>query len=640
MLEDLEELIGVFIYKHKNIGELFIPLNSKFKNCINYKYNKEPDLFKIELKEENSNQIYGKNINLTALIGENGSGKSNITSALASILREPYKNEDEDYFIPELPEKYCLIFKVEPNEANKENCYRYKTNIKNCEILINDIPAFKKEEQYYCAMFRPYLLREDDDFPLEFPIENKWYDTLQRKIKNYFYYDRYRSYETSHSLRDLFAHNKTSPLYLFQNELSYLFFDTQTREMNLEKRIIWLKQRFNKITKTYYRPDTWKNKDFWDFSDNVNFLLDKRKELTKKGEYLNFSNFANGAFPILCLTFFYIQLGFLFSKLEGSGKIISGEILNEGRFIIGKNAFNHDNMHLEFSKYYQKIKKEIKKAEKDFEIKKRLEKDGFLEYFYSLLNSYIKIEKELFAGKNPFENILETPDGNLFRLKNMTPVNNKESEEMKFLDNLGVFEINYYKKKNGEFYSFTSLSTGEQHILRFFADFFAAVKETNIFILDETDLSLHPEWQRKFISIILDIAKIENKRINIILTTHSPIILSDLTTNSVVLLKKVKDKNNKNLFDTEIANHETKTFGTNIHSLFAHPFFMKSTIGDFAETKIKEVVQIFHEDKLSDKNLKKAEEIIELLDKSVQKNILLTMKYKYKQRLDNEKNNK
>ncbi len=51
------------------------------------------------------------------------------------------------------------------------------------------------------------------------------------------------------------------------------------------------------------------------------------------------------------------------------------------------------------------------------------------------------------------------------------------------------------------------------------------MKKTGIFIIDEPELSLHVEWQNKFIPNLLEVAG----GTQLILATHSPEIIGDRT---------------------------------------------------------------------------------------------------------------
>lgn len=140
------------------------------------------------------------------------------------------------------------------------------------------------------------------------------------------------------------------------------------------------------------------------------------------------------------------------------------------------------------------------------------------------------------------------------------------------------------------------LSSGEKALLSMYSRFYNILDNDkikkyrgdtiNIFI-DECDVYLHPEWQRKYINNLIymvnSIFKEYKFKANIILTTHSPIILSDLPDRNVKLLDIENDKTViKNNLDNNL------TFGSNINELYAEKFFLdKCLIGEFAKKKIE-----------------------------------------------------
>lgn len=113
-----------------------------------------------------------------------------------------------------------------------------------------------------------------------------------------------------------------------------------------------------------------------------------------------------------------------------------------------------------------------------------------------------------------------------------------------------------------------------------------AYKFVNI-ILEEIELYFHPEMQRAYINSIIDnLSWLKFKRIkglNFCFVTHSPFILSDIPDSNILFLNEdgFPIKNQKKI----------KTFGGNIHDLLAHSFFLNNGfIGEFAKDKIQAVI--------------------------------------------------
>lgn len=109
-------------------------------------------------------------------------------------------------------------------------------------------------------------------------------------------------------------------------------------------------------------------------------------------------------------------------------------------------------------------------------------------------------------------------------------------------------------------------------------------------LLDEIELYYHPEWQRSYFSELLNyISKInpknidEIKGINIMVLTHSPFILSDIP-NEFIL--RIEDGNPHPV--------NIDTFGANIHELLANSFFMSSTTGEIAKQNINDIILFYN----------------------------------------------
>ena len=176
-----------------------------------------------------------------------------------------------------------------------------------------------------------------------------------------------------------------------------------------------------------------------------------------------------------------------------------------------------------------------------------------------------------------------------------------------------------------------SLSSGELSILNFFSKlyfflqnspFISLSKKNYILLLDEADLGLHPMWKKRFIDIILKSVPYffegltSKPNLQIILTTHDPLTLSDIPKHNVIFLEKAEEGK------CRISSEVQKTFGANITDLLADSFFIKDgLIGDFAKSKINEVITWINENrnktKIDEEKLAYYKKVIELIDERV-----------------------
>lgn len=152
-----------------------------------------------------------------------------------------------------------------------------------------------------------------------------------------------------------------------------------------------------------------------------------------------------------------------------------------------------------------------------------------------------------------------------------------------------------------------TLSSGEQHLVHTTQSVLYHILNVNSvhnsnsgkkkyhyinIIFDEIELYFHPEYQRRFVFELLEKLKgIEKKikgiikGINVLFCTHSPFILSDIPKQNVLFLGN-GDMENKN------------TFAGNISTMLSSSFFMKeSLIGEFAKNKIEQLLEKLNQQK-------------------------------------------
>ena len=116
-------------------------------------------------------------------------------------------------------------------------------------------------------------------------------------------------------------------------------------------------------------------------------------------------------------------------------------------------------------------------------------------------------------------------------------------------------------------------------------------KTTNVLVLlDEAEVSFHPEWQRKYLKCMLSFLSdlYSDIHIQIVIATHSPIMLSDIPRQNIIYLKK--DKERSMIVDSN--DNHSETFGANIFRLYNDSFFLdKGAIGAFAKDKLEKLLE-------------------------------------------------
>lgn len=190
-------------------------------------------------------------------------------------------------------------------------------------------------------------------------------------------------------------------------------------------------------------------------------------------------------------------------------------------------------------------------------------------------------------------------------------------------------------------------SSGEKAILNIMSNIYFASKIKYYFddkkfgfhkeillLIDEIDLYLHPSWQQKIISYLIEELNncFPNNNFQIILSTHSPIILSDIPSQNCIFLKKDK----KGKVRKEKVN---QTFGCNIFNLYKDAFFLENgnTVGEYAKKYINDIAVKIKENKEDKEHIYKK---LDLIGEPIIKNHLKKILEKPKVKNDIESSQK
>jgi predicted ATP-binding protein involved in virulence len=156
-----------------------------------------------------------------------------------------------------------------------------------------------------------------------------------------------------------------------------------------------------------------------------------------------------------------------------------------------------------------------------------------------------------------------------------------------------------FRKHPYMLFEWRDLSSGEKAMLSMYSRFYdiskSELKENLIVLIDEGEQYLHPQWQKEFIEKVISFlpavfaAQEGVRNIQIILTSNSPFVVSDLPSSHVVFLAKVAGRTQ--VLDGLEEHHQT--FASNINTLLAHSFFMEGGLmGAFAKRQINRVIQL------------------------------------------------
>lgn len=569
------ELLYLWIESYNNIH------NQEFHFTNDYKIHFDYGLKKLEISK-NSTQSFKlfdeAFLNVTAIIGKNGSGKTNLFSFIKKLFSDDFK----EYLI------YLMVLKDQNDQIIVSNKSRkILSEIKDSKgTSWNSIDI---DDNFSLLSFVDLIVSGTGFSIYETsPRIPRYYDlSMKRKLE----WNTFRSNE------------------IVFNRIQKLIIDYQKKEID-EKTFNSYKDEilFNtKPTTLLYNQELTDCIDFISFheAENLDFIPNQIDVAFNVEFYLNNKNY-------------FTQIG-LSSKLPLINDIIFEDLLNPSQIENVRELFKKKltvYLFLYFSIADQNYHPTDERLRETIE---KIEKYGTADNILMIITDYLTSSTNKYQGHplkkindfmlsidqtfNSFQDIMIWQN-NYYHF----PLNKGVRDSFKLISEIWLDADSLF------LYSWRGLSAGESALLSIFSRMQPIknnpiLKKSIWFMLDEGDLYLHPEWQRAFFNdlhkYLPKIFKINE--IQLFLTSHSPFFVSDIPKENIILLDKV-DGQCKVLDKTNFP----ETFGANIHELLAHSFFLKNgMIGEFAKNKIQDVIKYLKYNPnvlASEKNIKPVED--------------------------------
>lgn len=251
----------------------------------------------------------------------------------------------------------------------------------------------------------------------------------------------------------------------------------------------------------------------------------------------------------------------------------------------------------------------------DFPFSKRKQENPLWSIPY--YNNYVKNDREriskiiqflnkLVKNNNHIKNIYYSPakllNFNLFD-------ENLNSDDFKLIEDLSSLDIinldGLIFKKNSKDLNSNDISSGENHILISFLGLLSTIDQNSLILIDEPEISLHPNWQMRYISFL---KKVFSKYSNchFILTSHSHFLVSDLEGESSNIIGLIKT-------DGRILNVDfpknLNTFGWSAEDVLYNIFNVRSSLNYYLQADLTELLGMIAN------NIKNPEKIGAILEK-------------------------
>lgn len=316
-----------------------------------------------------------------------------------------------------------------------------------------------------------------------------------------------------------------------------------------------------------------------------------------------------------------------YEEYEFIKKLLSESLLSKCEKYLKEDVSDYEdsgfNLLLEIVKELDKneVKDETRKIRKEY-----------VESIITIVNIFIEIrENGSLIDSNSASILLKYSNNNrsLFEELNDRLFQHTKSKKLvdKFCYDLNENFNNYYLLQETPDYH---MSTGEGNLIEIFSQLYTYLSmheessEDIILLVDELESGMHLEWSRRLIKILInnlsEILEDEGKgrEIQLIFTTHSPYMLSDIKPGNVIMLEK----------NQETGYSEGKvlqnTFAKNIQEIMKENL-IDNIYGDFALAKINSMIERLNEKEEQEGNEEELLKEIHLISEPILRNKLLEM---------------
>ena len=192
------------------------------------------------------------------------------------------------------------------------------------------------------------------------------------------------------------------------------------------------------------------------------------------------------------------------------------------------------------------------------------------------------------------------------------------------LDILVYDKIGLQKTKNR--FSFIQASSGEYHLLTSFIGIFSKIEENSIILIDEPEISLHPNWQMKYMHNLNRIFE-SYKSCHFIIASHSHFLVSDLKEKQSSILKLFFNAQ-KNKIDAKCLDWNTYAWSAEqvLIEVFKVPssrnIHLTELINDTLHLMAKERLSLLQEQQLNESKNQLAEFELDLKEADPLKTII------------------
>lgn len=169
-------------------------------------------------------------------------------------------------------------------------------------------------------------------------------------------------------------------------------------------------------------------------------------------------------------------------------------------------------------------------------------------------------------------------------------------EHLRFLPYLQKLDLLSYPaivlQKEGRFFSSEDSSSGEYHLISTIIGILACISDNSLILIDEPEISLHPNWQMKYIDLLNQIFK-NYPSCHFVVCSHSHFLVSDLRPENSTIISLTKQKIDSTLpskFNVVAKQLPFNTFGWSAEDILYNIFNVRSSLNYYLEADLTELL--------------------------------------------------
>lgn len=163
-------------------------------------------------------------------------------------------------------------------------------------------------------------------------------------------------------------------------------------------------------------------------------------------------------------------------------------------------------------------------------------------------------------------------------------------------------------KRRDKSLDINEISSGEYHILMSFIGIYASINHNSLILIDEPEISLHPNWQMRYISYLKEIFK-DYQSCHFLITSHSHFFASDLDGRHSKIIGLRRDIDDK--IEKVDLPKDLDTYGWSAEDILYKIFSVRTTRNYYMEVDIRKLLHSISE---KEKNKSELKEIINRLN--------------------------